>query len=145
MKDLTFLAVSVWLTGAAGLALAQSTIPTATMIPVATNTPNIAMPVNTVVPTIPGLTGASTTRPQIKARVSAQWARINSYSKVGQLTAVQASVLQDNLKEIRDKIKADYAENGKKQLTDEQKVELNQMLDESEKKIGDRNGIQSFN
>ena len=151
MKDLTFLAILVWLMGAAGFAFAQSTIPTVTMNPtvsmnpVATNTPNIAMPINTAVPTTPDLTGTSTTSTQIKARVSAQGARINSYSRVGQLTADEASVLQANLKAIRDKIKADFAENGKKQLTDDQKVELNKMLDDSEKKIGDRNGIQSFN
>ena len=145
MKNLPFLAVSVWLMGTAGLALAQSEIPTATMIPVATNTPNIAMPIKTAGPTTLDLTGASPTSTEIRARVGAQRARIDSYSKVGQLTAVEASVLQANLKAIRDKIKADYAENGKKQLTDDQKVELNKMLDDSEKKIGDRNGIQSFN
>ncbi len=120
MKSLNILAVSVWLMGLPALAAAQTTVAT-------------------VAPVRPA------TKAAIKARIRAQEARINADSKDGKLTTVQATALLANLKAIRDKLKADYVENGKKELTGDQEVELTGMLDASEQSIGNRNGIQDFN
>ncbi len=122
MRGILFLAVSVGWMGTAGLALAQTTIPVPTVIP-----------------------GAPATRVEVRARIKAQEARINADSKVGKLTTQQANALLAALQAIKDQKKADYAENGKKELTSDQKAELIGMLDENEKSLTSQNGITNNN
>ncbi len=122
MKGFTFLALSVCWMGSAGLASAQTTIPAPTVLP-----------------------GAPATRIEIRARIKAQEARINADSKVGKLTAEQANALLAALQAVKDQKKSDYAENGKKELTSDQKAELNAMLDENENKLTSQNGITNNN
>jgi hypothetical protein len=122
MRGLTFLTLSVLLMGTAGLALAQTTTP----VPTATS-------------------GSPTTKAEIKSRIREQEARIKADSRVGKLTTGQADSHLADLKAIKDKLKADYVENGKKELTSDQKTELNNLLDESGKSIGNHNGLQNFN
>jgi len=122
VKNFKFLMMSSFLMVSTGLASAQTTTP----VPTAVN-------------------GAPSTRAEIKARIKGQIARINGDSKAGKLTTVQADSLLADLKTIREKVKADYAINGKKELTSDQKSELNNLLDQSDKNIGNRNGLQTFN
>ncbi len=85
------------------------------------------------------------TKAQIVARIKAQEARINADSKVGKLTATQAGALMAALKTIRDKKNDDYAENGKKELTDDQANELNEMLNNNEASLTTTNGAVNYN
>ena len=122
MKNSKVLMVFIQLSSLVGWAMAQTTTP----VPTAVN-------------------GAPSTRSEIKGRIKGQIARIKAYSNRGALTTVQADAFLADIKTIREKMKADYVINGKKELTSDQKVELNNLLDQSDKNIGNRNGLQSFN
>jgi hypothetical protein len=122
MKRLTLLMISLCLMGTAGLASAQTPVPGPTVLP-----------------------GATLTRIDIRARIKSLEARINADSKVGKLTTVQANALLASLQEVKDQKNADYAENGKKELTREQIAELNEMLDEDEQSLTNTNGIKNSN
>jgi hypothetical protein len=122
MKFSTFLVVSVCLTGMAGLASAQTPVPEATVQP-----------------------GAPATRIEIRARIRALEARINADSRVGKLTTVQANGFLASLQAVKDQKNADYAENGKRELTGDQKAELNEMLNEIERNLTNQNGVPNSN
>lgn len=99
----------------------------------------------TTTPVPTAVNGAPSTRIEIKGRIKGQIARIEGYAKKGDLTRVQADALLADLKTIKEKMKAYYVLNGKKELTRDQMIELNNLLDQSDKNIGDRNGLQRFN
>jgi len=120
MKILSSVVLSVWLMGMPGLILAQTTVAT-----VAVSRPP--------------------TKAAIKARIRALEARVKADSRFGKLTQVQADAFLANLKAIRDKMKADLAENGKKGLTGDQEVELNDELDAVEKALSSPNGFNNSN
>jgi cytochrome c553 len=119
MKGLSFLMVSIWLLGTAGLASAQTTNAQGQFIE-----------------------GAQMSKAQIWGRVHDQIARVNAASKVGKLLIGEAASLLAQLQSIRDTIKADYVENGKKELSDDQKIALNDMLDGTARSISDKGGYQ---
>lgn len=120
MKILNSLALFVWSMGMPGLAVAQTTVAT-----VATSRPP--------------------TQAAIKARIKSQEARIKADSRVGKLTTDQANALLANLRAIRGKMKADHAENGKRELTGDQEAELTAQLDASEKNLSSPNGFSNGN
>lgn len=122
MKGFTFIAVSVWLMGTVGLASAQTT-----------SYPNADGQF---------IEGAAMSKGQIKGRINDQVARVNAASKNGKLTTLAADALLAKLKSIRNKMKADYVENGKKELTGDQKIALNNLLDGTAKSIADKGGFQ---
>jgi len=113
MKSFTFFAVTILLMGITGLALAQET-------PVPPNIFIYSRPPSTA---------------DIKQRIKHQKAKIVVDSKVGKLTTLKAADRQADLKSIDDQRKADYSKNGNKELTDDQKVDLTQKLDESRTNI----------
>lgn len=84
------------------------------------------------------------TKAQIKTRIQAQTAKANADSKVGKLTTEQTSDLLVSLQAIKDQVKADYAENGKKELTEDQKVSLSAMLDQTGSAIHVKSGPKDF-
>jgi hypothetical protein len=61
--------------------------------------------------------------------------RITQGQKSGVLSKDQAGALRDSLKSIGDKVKSYFLANGKKPLTDDQKVEINGLLDANSKAI----------
>lgn len=155
MKGLTLLAVSVWWIAAgswaqtpvtaAPITIATNPAPTIVPSPIAASPmATAAIPVATI-PFAQVLTSPSSTKAEIRGRIKEQENRIKTDSGVGKLTVLQANALLADLKSIKDKRSADYLENGKKELTSDQKAELNGMLDDNEKSIGDRNGIQDYN
>ncbi|HTC21855.1 MAG TPA: hypothetical protein VK859_13450, partial [bacterium] len=99
MKGLTFLAVCVFLMGIAGSASAQTPVPVVTVLP-----------------------GAPATTIEVRSRIRTLEARINADSKVGKLSTVQANSLLASLQSVKDQKNADYAENGKRELTGDQKA-----------------------
>jgi uncharacterized protein YbaP (TraB family) len=85
--------------------------------------------------------GQSMTKTQIWARIHNQIAKVNADSKVGKLTADQATSLLASIQSVKDQVKADYAINGKKELTNDQKVTLNSMLDQTGVELHAVNGM----
>jgi len=111
VKSIPFFVLSVllmWITGRAG---AQS-------VPVATTVP-----------------GEIPSKAIINQRIQRQAARIKADSRVGKLTTVKAADRQAALKSIDDQKKADYVQNGNKDLTDDQKNDLIQKLDQNKQNI----------
>ncbi len=53
--------------------------------------------------------------------------------------------LKCSLKKIKKQKKADYAENGKKELNIDQKTDLNNQLDSNEKNLTTTNGVKNTN
>jgi hypothetical protein len=84
-------------------------------------------------------TGASAVAPQgkseVRGRFKLQRARIVQGLKSGVLSKDQANALMEKLKSIGDQARADFNENGKKPLTEDQKAQINQLLDENSKVI----------
>jgi hypothetical protein len=72
---------------------------------------------------------------EVRARAKEQMLRIHEGVKSGKLTKEQAESLIANLKAVKAQIEADFTTNGKKELTDEQLAQLNQMLDANSKVI----------
>lgn len=72
---------------------------------------------------------------EVHTRMHDQMARIRSGVKSGTLTKEQAETLKTALKAVREQIQADFTTNGKKELTDDQLAQLNQMLDQNSKAI----------
>ncbi len=72
---------------------------------------------------------------EVHDRMKDQEARIKEGLKSGKLTPAQAKALRDVLKSVQAQMEADYKTNGKRELTDDQKKQLNQMLDENSKTI----------
>jgi len=88
-----------------------------------------AAPVATTVP------GEIPSKDIINQRIKRQQAKIDADSKTGKLTGVKAADRQAVLKSINDQKKADYVQNGNKQLSDDQKKDLIQKLDTSKQDI----------
>jgi hypothetical protein len=84
-------------------------------------------------------TGASAVAPQgkseVRGRFKLQRARIVQGLKSGVLSKDQATALMEKLKSIGDQARSDFNENGKKPLTEDQKAQINQLLDENSKVI----------
>lgn len=72
---------------------------------------------------------------EVHARMKEQMKRIDAGVKSGKLTPDQAKALKDQIKAVQAQMEADYQANGKRELTDDQKAQLNQMLDQSSKMI----------
>lgn len=84
-------------------------------------------------------TGASTVAPrgksEIHERYKLQVARIKQGLRSGVLSKDQANALLDKLKAIEVQRKADFEQNGKKPLTNDQRAQINQLLDDNSKAI----------
>ncbi|HTA77365.1 MAG TPA: hypothetical protein VK791_09435 [bacterium] len=84
-------------------------------------------------------TGVTAVAPQgkseVRERLRFQKQRIQQGFKSGVLSKDQATALMDKLKSIGDQVRADFNANGKKPLTDDQKTQINQLLDENSKAI----------
>ena len=109
MKKLALLSMTLLFIGTVSLALAQTTMAT-----------------------------ADQPHPRIKeihTRMHDQMLRIREGVKSGKLTKEQAEALLTNLKAVREQMKTDFTTNGKKELTDDQLAQLNQMLDANSKTI----------
>ncbi len=110
MKKLALLSMMVLFMGTGSLALAQTTAPAAVDHP----------------------------HPRIKevhARMHLQMQRIEAGVKSGKLTKDQADALIASLKAVKEQMEADFTTNGKRELTDDQLAQLNQMLDANSKAI----------
>jgi hypothetical protein len=123
MRIMTFLTLFVGWMGGTGLAYAQSTIVT---------------PAEIYIPS------PSMTKAQICARLNKQVAKVNADSKVGKLTTDQANALLASLQAVKNQLKADYVENGKKELTNDQKVALSGMLDQTGSSLRTVNGMKDW-
>jgi hypothetical protein len=110
MKHLALATVLAFFMGAGSLALAQSTA---------------APPANHPHPRIR----------EVRVRMHDQLARIKAGVKSGKLTKDQAQALRASLKAVRVQMQADFSTNGSKELTPDQLVQLNQMLDANSKTI----------
>jgi hypothetical protein len=112
MKKVTVGLLSLLMMAVAGFSLAQDAAPT---------------------------TGAPAAAPQgkseVRGRFKLQKARIMQGLKSGVLSKDQATALMEKLKSIGDQARADFNQNGKKPLTDDQKTQINQLLDENSKTI----------
>ena len=64
----------------------------------------------------------------IHLRIKMQLRHIDKGVQLGKLTAEQAQVLKDHIKDVEVQIKADYQANGKEQLTETQEEQLNESL-----------------
>ena len=84
------------------------------------------------------------TKAQICARLNKQTAKINADSKVGKLTTDQANDLLSSLKTVKNQMKANYAENGKNELTNDQKTALSAMLDQTGGVISAKSGPKNY-
>jgi hypothetical protein len=122
MKKYAFAALFIGTLGAASLAQAQY----------------VATPAEIFVP------GQNMTKTQIWTRIHNQIAKVNADSKVGKLTTDQANVLLASVQAIKDQVKADYVENGKKELTNDQKVTLSSMLDQTGIELHSVNGLKDY-
>ena len=122
MKRLSLIAVFVWLMGITTFACSQF----------------VATPAAVYIP------GQSVTKAQICARLNHQVAKVNSDSKVGKITTDQANQFLALLQSIKAQIKADYAQNGKKELTNDQKASLSSMLDQTGSNIHAVSGIKDY-
>jgi len=104
--------LSLLMTAAAGVSLAQDATPTA---------------------------GSSTVtshgKSEVRARLRYQALRIRQGLKSGVLSKDQAVALMDKLKSIGDQARADFNQNGKKPLANDQRAQINQLLDENSKVI----------
>lgn len=123
MRTMTFLTLFVGWMGGTGLAYAQSTI---------------ATPAEIYIP------GQSMTKAQIWNRIHNQIAKVNADSKVGKLTTDQATSLLASIQSKKDQVKAYYSENGKKELTNDQKVTLSGMLDQTGSILRAKSGPKDF-
>jgi hypothetical protein len=72
---------------------------------------------------------------EVHTRMHDQMLRIREGVKSGKLTKEQAQALIASLKAVRAQMQADFTTNGKKELTDDQLAQLNQMLDANSKDI----------
>jgi hypothetical protein len=72
---------------------------------------------------------------EIRERFRYQALRIAQGVKSGVLSKDQAAALRDSLKSIVQQAKADFEQNGRKALTDDQKAQINQLLDNNSKAI----------
>ena len=99
---------------------------------------DVATPAEIAIP------GQNTTQAQLSARAKAQAAKVNADSKDGKLTMEQKSDLLASLQTIKDQVKADYAQNGNKVLTDDQKASLSAMLDQTGGLIRVKSGPKDF-
>ncbi len=72
---------------------------------------------------------------EIRERLRNQVKRIAQGQRSGALSKDQVEALQQKLKSIGDKTKSFFLANGKKPLTDKQKNQINQLLDENSKAI----------
>jgi polyhydroxyalkanoate synthesis regulator phasin len=72
---------------------------------------------------------------EVHKRMKMQLARIDAGVKSGKLTTEQAQALRSQLKAVQAQMDADYQANGNKVLTEDQKAQLNQMLDQNSKVI----------
>jgi len=122
MKKYAFAALFIGTLGAASLAQAQY----------------VATPAEIFVP------GQNMTKTQIWTRIHNQITKVNADSKVGKLTTDQANVLLASVQAIKDQVKADYVENGKKELTNDQKVTLSSMLDQTGIELHSVNGLKDY-
>jgi septal ring factor EnvC (AmiA/AmiB activator) len=61
--------------------------------------------------------------------------RIKEGVKSGKMTKEQAAALRQQLKSIQEEMEADYKTNGKRMLTEDQKKQLNQELDQISKSV----------
>jgi hypothetical protein len=86
-------------------------------------------------PTTGALVAAPHGKSEVRARLRYQALRIRQGLKSGVLSKDQATALMDKLKSIGDQVRADFNENGKKPLTDDQKTQINQLLDDNSKVI----------
>lgn len=112
MKKLALLAMMALYMGTGSLASAQTTAPAA----VDHHHPRIR---------------------EVHARIHDQMLRIRAGVKSGKLTKEQADALLTSLKAVKEQMEADFTTNGKKELTDDQVAQLNQMLDANSKNIFD--------
>lgn len=113
MKHLSLTAVLALLMGTSSLALAQTT----TAAPPAVHPhPRIA---------------------EVHTRMHDQMLRIRAGVKSGKITKEQAQALHAALEAVKTQMQADFTTNGKRELTDEQLAQLNQMLDANSKNIYD--------
>jgi ribosomal protein S13 len=99
---------------------------------------SIATPAEIYIP------GQGMTKAQIWNRIHNQTAKVNADSKVGKLTADQATSLRASIQSVKNQVKADYVENGKKELTNDQKVALNSMLDQTGNNLRAVNGMKDW-
>jgi multidrug resistance efflux pump len=74
---------------------------------------------------------------EVHARIKEQRERIAAGLKSGAMTKEQAQAAHAQLKSIRTQMEADFQTNGKRELTEAQKAQLNGMLDQSSKLIFD--------
>jgi len=109
MKKLISLVFSMFLIGITGLALAQDTA---------------AAPK----PAHPRIH-------EVHQRMKMQEVRIEKGVQSGKLTSEQAQAMRAQLKAVQGQMEADYQANGKRELTEDQKAQLNQMLDQNSKAI----------
>jgi hypothetical protein len=72
---------------------------------------------------------------EVRTRIADQYARIKAGLKSGKLTEDQAKALRVQLKAVHDQMMADFQTNGKRELTEDQLKQLNQMLDENSSTI----------
>ena len=72
---------------------------------------------------------------EVHVRMHDQMMRIKEGVKSGKLTKDQAKALREVLKSVKTQMDADFQQNGKKELTEDQVKQLNQMLDENSKTI----------
>jgi hypothetical protein len=131
-KNSIYLTLPLLLIGMIRLAMAQTMIPTT------------SMPTSTI-PMAGGAAGGPPSKVEINARITDQETRIDADSKVGKLTVEQVKPLKCSLKKIKKQKKADYVENGKKELGSDQKTDLNNQLDTNEKNLTTTNGVKNTN
>jgi hypothetical protein len=121
MKSLALLVVLALLLGSGALALADTT-------------------------TAPSAVAKHPKISEVHSRLKDQMKRIRIGVKNGKLTQDQANALIASLKAVRAQMQADFTTNGKKELTDDQLAQLNQMLDANSKTIyGEKHDISSTN
>jgi hypothetical protein len=91
-----------------------------------------------VTPTAGASTGATIApkgKNEIRRRFHLQAMRIVQGEKSGTLTKDQTGALKEKLKSIGDQAKAFFLQNGEKPLTDDQKAQINQLLNDNSKAL----------
>jgi hypothetical protein len=124
MKRLLSFAVSLLLMGSTGLVLAQDAAPATTDSPAAN------------APAAQGAKKGGHPRiKEVRARIQDQYKRVHEGIKAKKITKDEAKDLKAKIDAVRGQMKADIQQNGKKELTEDQLNQLNQMLDDNSKAI----------
>ncbi len=86
------------------------------------------------------LIGIPSTRPnlyKIARRISSQWQKITEAMKAGRITQTESGNLREGIKNTRKQQYEFMKQNGRQDLTDDQLLQLEKMLDENGKAVGD--------